>query len=101
MSSKKTFSPSVITANTLGGGDVVYLGANRQWTRDLTKALLARDKTIEAELTRMAGEDEKARLVVAVYSFPVKMTGLGPQPVSVRERIRSSHGPSPEGLRKN
>jgi hypothetical protein len=86
--------PSVITANDLRSGLVVYLGPQARWVRDLTDAAVAADpsdlETLEAQALDAVVRTE----VTAVYAMNVRVTDQGPQPVSVREWIRAAHVPS-------
>jgi hypothetical protein len=83
--------PSVITANRLLDGIVVYLAPDGSWTEDLGRARLADGedavKTLEAEADRAV----KARQVVAVYPMEVAVKDGAVDPLSVRERIRAAH----------
>ena len=83
--------PSVVTANRLLDGIVVYLAADGSWTEDIAQARVANTeqetKTLEAE----AAEAVKARKVVAVYPMEIALHDGEVDPLSVRERIRASH----------
>ena len=83
--------PSVVTANRLTDGIVVYLAANGAWTEELANARVADTeeeiKTLEAEAENAVRE----RRVVAVYPMDVALKDGAIDPLSVRERIRASH----------
>ena len=72
--------PSVVTANRLTDGIVVYLAKDGGWTEELGRARIA------------STEDEiKTLEVVAVYAMDVALHDGAVDPLSVRERIRASH----------
>jgi len=83
--------PSVVTANRLTDGIVVYLAANGAWTEELANARVA---DTEEEIKALEAEAENAvreRRVVAVYPMDVALKDGAIDPLSVRERIRASH----------
>ena len=86
--------PSVVTANNLRSGAVVYLSANGTWLEDLNEALVASDpdtlKALEAEATAAVARTE----VTAVYAMDVRVFEGRIDPISVRERIRAAHAPT-------
>jgi Protein of unknown function (DUF2849) len=86
--------PSVVTANNLRSGAVVYLGAAGQWVEQLADASVAADavalKALEAQALRAVEQSE----VTAVYAMDVRLTNDRPEPTSVRERIRAARAPS-------
>lgn len=83
--------PSVITANRLTDGVVVYLAPDGSWTERLEDARLAKTedevKALEAEAT----EAVRKRLVVATYPMDVALHDGAVDPISVREKIRAMH----------
>lgn len=86
--------PSVVTANHLRSGAVVYLAENGLWVADLDDARVARST---AELKALEGQALAAmerNEVTAVYAFDVKVVDGRPVPGSVRERIRAAHAPT-------
>jgi hypothetical protein len=83
--------PSVVTANRLKDGIVVYLGPDGGWTEQIGRARLAETEDEVAALEAEAAEAVKRREVVAVYPMDVVVNGDGVDPLSVRERIRASH----------
>ncbi len=86
--------PSVVTANNLRSGAVVYLGANGTWVEELIQALVASDadalKVLEAEAAAAVARTE----VTAVYAMDVRFVEGRIDPISVRERIRAAHAPT-------
>ena len=86
--------PDVITANLLGSGDVVYLGTDGRWVRDLRDAATAGDKAALTRLEDIANRCVANREVTAVYAFAVALHDGRPTATSVRERIRAQHGPT-------
>jgi hypothetical protein len=86
--------PSVVTANNLRSGAVVYLGLGSAWVEDLGEAAVAGDaaalKTLEDQAQHAVEQTE----VTAVYAMDVRVVGGRPAPVSVRERIRAARAPS-------
>jgi hypothetical protein len=86
--------PSVVTANLLETGDVVYLGPAGKWLRDLGDAEVANDKAELAQLDEIAQRAVAAREVTAVYAMDVSTANGRPTPLSVREKIRAAHGPT-------
>ena len=85
--------PSVVTANNLRSGAVVYLGKDERWVEALAEAAIAEDATalnlLEAQaLAAVARTD-----VTAVYAMDVRLADGRIDPVSVRERIRAAHAP--------
>lgn len=84
--------PSVVTANRLNDGIVVYLAPGGGWTEALADAARAETDEDLKTLEAAAEAAERERLVVAVYSIPVELKDDGTvDPISVRERIRASH----------
>jgi hypothetical protein len=83
--------PSVLTANRLLDGIVVYLAADGSWTEDIAQARIANTEEETKALEAEAAEAVKARKVVAVYPMEVALHDGEVNPLSVRERIRASH----------
>ncbi len=86
--------PSVVTANNLRSGAVVYLGASGRWVAALEDAQVAADKealhTLEVEANAAVARTE----VTAVYAMDVRLVDGSIEPVSVRESIRAAHAPT-------
>ena len=83
--------PSVVTANRLLDGIVVYLAADGSWTEDIARANIANTEEETKALEAEGAEAVKARKVVAVYPMEVALHNGAVDPLSVRERIRASH----------
>jgi Protein of unknown function (DUF2849) len=83
--------PSVVTANRLTDGIVVYLATDGSWTEDIARARLANTEEETKALEAEAAEAVKAHKVVAVYPMEVTLHDGAVDPLSVRERIRASH----------
>jgi hypothetical protein len=86
--------PSVITANLLASGEVVYLTAKGRWVVDLSQAAAVHD---EAGLALLEAEAQRAvasQHVTAVYAMDVANVDGYPTPLSVREKIRAAHQPT-------
>jgi len=83
--------PSIVTANRLTDGIVVYLAKDGGWTEEIDRARVAETETETKALEDEAAKDVKARKVVAVYAMDVALHDGAVDPLSVRERIRASH----------
>jgi hypothetical protein len=83
--------PSVVTANRLRDGIVVYLASDGSWNEEIGRARIAETEDELAALEARAAEDVKARKVVAVYPMDVALHEGTVDPLSVRERIRAAH----------
>ena len=83
--------PSVVTANRLTDGIVVYLAPDGSWTEEIDRARLAENEEEIKVLEEEADRDVKARKVVAVYPMEVAVKDGVVDPLSVREKIRASH----------
>ena len=86
----KAFEPSVITANALLEGDVVYL-SGESWVRDLADAEVITDAAI-ADI-RLLDAAAQVAVVVGVYLAPVATAGGTIQTTHFREAFRAK-GPS-------
>ncbi len=83
--------PSVITANRLTDGIVVYLASDGEWTEQIADARLADTDEEIKELEAKAEKAVQERLVISVYPMPVALNDGAVDPLSVRERIRAAH----------
>ncbi|MET0302126.1 MAG: DUF2849 domain-containing protein [Methyloceanibacter sp.] len=83
--------PSVVTANRLIDGIVVYLASDGGWTEEIGRARLAETEDEVKALEAEAAKDIAARKVVAVYPMDVAIRDGTVDPLSVRERIRAAH----------
>lgn len=81
--------PSVVTANHLHSGAVVYLARDARWVSRLEDAAAAADDEALQALQAEAMAAVARNIVTAVYALPVRLVGGRPEPVSVRERIRA------------
>ncbi len=87
----RAFTPKVVTANDLLEGDVIYLTAANDWTRDLTSAELIVDEA-EAQL-RLLEAQSQPQIAVGAYLADAKAGDNGPEPTHFREEFRRT-GPS-------
>jgi hypothetical protein len=87
----RKFTPKVVTANDLRAGDVIYLTAAGQWSRNHSEAELLEDEAI-AELRLLSAMGQGDR-VVGPYLAEAKAGPNGPEPVHFREAFRT-RGPS-------
>lgn len=86
-------SDSIITANSLGDGLVVFLTAAGGWSNDIAAArVIAPDALADALVYAKAQHD--ARIVVEPYEIDVTVEDEVPVPVRLRERIRAAKGPT-------
>ena len=84
------FKPSVVTANDLLRGDVIYLCGDT-WVRDLSRADVITDEA-DADI-RLLEASARVADVVGVYLMPVDSTKGAPAPLHFREAFRAT-GPS-------
>ncbi len=84
---------TVMTANRLREGDVVYLTAEGAWSQWLHEAEVAGGKDGEARLEAAAQAAEAGRLVIGPYLMKVTEEGGRPRPLGTREKIRAK-GPT-------
>jgi hypothetical protein len=83
--------PSVVTANRLLDGIVVYLAPDGGWTEELANAHVAETEEETKGLEAEAAKAVRERLVVAVYPMEVALKDGAIVALSVRERIRAAH----------
>jgi hypothetical protein len=84
--------PSVVTANRLTDGIVVYLAVDGEWTEEIANARVADDEAETKALEAIADNAVRERIVVSAYPMPVALKDDGAiDPLSVRERIRAAH----------
>ena len=86
--------PSVITANRLQDGAVVYLSANDNWITELASARVAEDNDQLDLLQKIAAEAAARHLIVGAYPMDVDLTTGAPAAKSVREKIRAARRPT-------
>jgi len=82
----KIAGPSVVTANRLGDGAVVYRTTLNQWTTDLAAAAVVSNANAATELLTSAKAEGAA--AVDVYVAPVKLEDDRIVPGNLRELIR-------------
>lgn len=82
--------PSVVTANDLRSGAVVYLAGDGRWVDALGKATPAVDAGELKHLETLALAAVERNEVTAVYAFDVRLVEGRPDPISVREKIRAA-----------
>lgn len=86
--------PSVVTANELRSGAVVYMGGDGRWVARLAEASVAADADALKQLESIALGAVERNDVTAVYAFDVRVVAGKPEPISVREIIRANHAPT-------
>lgn len=85
----RQFKPSILTANHLLSGEVVYFDAKQNWVTKFAEAkVFASEDDAEAALAQV-GEDE----VVGAYLVSVDVDGNQHSPDHFREEFRAK-GPS-------
>jgi hypothetical protein len=89
---------SIVTANRIDDGVVVYLAPKARWTVDIKEADVAADKTALAALEAVAAQAAAEQLVVAIYAMEVGLAEGRPVPLSMREKIRAQRGPTVPAL---
>lgn len=83
---------SVITANRLRDGAVVFLATDGMWREAIGDARIAVPAEVPALLEQAAAQ-VAANQIVAPYATGITPTPAGPMPLRQRERIRAA-GPS-------
>jgi hypothetical protein len=83
--------PSVLTANRLTDGIVVYLAAGGEWTEQIANARVADSVEEVKALETIAENAVRERIVIGAYPMLVALNDGAIDPLSVRERIRASH----------
>ncbi len=89
--SRRKFTPSVLTANDLREGHVVYMAGDGAWVRDIAQAGYLDDPVI-AEMWLNLAQAQGDR-VVGPYLAAAILGPDGPQPTHFREEFRRD-GPS-------
>ena len=84
---------SIITANALAHGGVVFLTSYGDWTGDIKDAATAAGEDETAVLLKIASAASNRTRVVEPYAIEVERTGETLSPVRLRERIRAA-GPT-------
>ncbi|MCX2560356.1 DUF2849 domain-containing protein [Acetobacter farinalis] len=83
---------SVITANRLLDGRIVWLGEDGQWRILIEEARLFPNSAVE-DVLKACNARAQDDALVGIYGVQVVRTASGLQPVTSRERIRAA-GPS-------
>jgi sulfite reductase (NADPH) hemoprotein beta-component len=91
--SKSAPQISVLTANRLGDGIVVFLDFEGAWSEDIALAVVARDPDEARALEDRGAYDSARNLVVEPYLVEVRETDGRLTPIRYRERVRVA-GPS-------
>jgi hypothetical protein len=89
----KTADLSVLTANRLADGTVVFLDFEGAWNESLAEAVVARSPDEVRALQDRGAHDAARNLVVEPYLAEVRETPAGLIPMRARERVRVA-GPS-------
>jgi sulfite reductase (NADPH) hemoprotein beta-component len=84
---------SVLTANRLGDGIVVFLDFEGAWSEDIALAVVARDPDEARALEDRGAYDSARNLVVEPYLVEVREADGCLTPIRYRERVRVA-GPS-------
>ena len=82
--------PSIVTANVLRSGAVVYLATGGRWVPSLSEAAIASDASALEALEQIASDALARNDVTAVYAMDVRVVDGRPNPMSVRETIRAA-----------
>ena len=91
--SKRANASSILTANRLSDGSVVFLDFEGAWNESIDIALVARTTQEVAELDSRGAFDAAQNLVVEPYLVEVREAEGCLVPVRQRERVRAA-GPS-------
>ena len=91
--SKATPQISVLTANRLTDGVVVFLGNNGDWIEGIGHAVVARSPEEARALEAQGARDTARNVVVDAYLVEVREAADGLVPIRTRERVRVA-GPS-------
>ena len=84
---------SILTANRLHDGIVVFLDFEGAWSETLEEAVVARSPDEARALTQRGSYDAARNVVVEPYLIEVHETARGLLPIRHRERVRAA-GPS-------
>jgi hypothetical protein len=83
---RRSVGPIVVSASDLRHGHVVWLTAERTWSRSFQDAALFNETDARAAFDHVQSDDRQLQ-VVDVHLVPVDLSA-GPSPVTFRERIR-------------
>ena len=84
---------SILTANRLGDGIVVFLDFEGAWSENLAEAVVARSPDEVRALQDRGTYDADHNIVVEPYLVEVRESAGGVVPIRYRERVRVT-GPS-------
>ena len=84
---------SVISANRLADGTVVFFAPANDWVEHLSGAKPYASKAETEAALILARQDEASNIVVDVYDFAVKVEAGAIIPVTLRDSIRAA-GPT-------
>ncbi len=79
---------SVLTANNLLNGRVVWLDKTGQWRYSIAHAQIFPNHEMKEVLAHQATKTSLDE-VIGVYGVQIKLSSLGPEPITIRERIRA------------
>ncbi|GAB4363985.1 MAG: DUF2849 domain-containing protein [Oricola sp.] len=88
----REYRPRIVTANDLLEGDVIYLTASGEWSRDHGEAVIAWSQDAAGKLLAKA-EAQQHRVVGPYLAEIVMGEDNRPEPVHFREAFRT-RGPS-------
>jgi Protein of unknown function (DUF2849) len=91
--SKREPLPSIITANRLGDGAVVFLDFEGAWGENIAEALVAHSPDEVRALEDRGAYDAARNLVVEPYLIDVREVAGRIEPIRYRERVRAG-GPT-------
>ena len=91
--SKRAIGSSILTANRLSDGSVVFLDFEGAWNESIDIALVARTTPEVAELESRGAFDATLNIVVEPYLVEVRESEGRLVPIRQRERVRAA-GPS-------
>jgi hypothetical protein len=85
---------SVLTANDVRSGDIVFWSADERWTTEINEALISQGMETAQALLSKGQAEEAANRVVGTYLVALRPEdSTGPMPLKLRE-IRRLAGPS-------
>lgn len=91
--SNKPLKPSVLTANRLGDGTIVYLDFEGAWSETIAEAVVAHSPDEVRALEDRGAYDSAHNLVVEPYLIEVREADGRIEPIRYRERVRAG-GPT-------
>ena len=91
--SKTAPQRSILTANRLGDGGVVFLDFEGAWNENIAEAVVARSPDEMRALEDRGAHDAARNLIVEPYLVEVREIGGRIEPIRYRERVRAG-GPT-------